>query len=105
MVFTSVGHLLRIKTEEWLMFSKTTKLLFDITPIEDNRIHYISKSTVREAVMTLDILKTEDGTMLSTFVIITTDVDPNLGKFQTISFIGPSIDVTDLERNFMTALN
>ena len=102
MIFESAGHLLRINVGAWLDSSKNTKVFFDKTEITDGRIHYITKAILREAILNQEL--SVDEVELRAFILITTDIDPNLGKYQTISFIGPKTLVEDLERSFLTKM-
>jgi hypothetical protein len=102
MYFQGAGHLVRINITEWYNNSPNCYTLFDSEKILDPRIHYIQKNIIREVIVTQH--ETMDDIQMYQMVIVTTDRDPNLGKFQTITFRGPFNSITDLEKAFLLAL-
>jgi hypothetical protein len=102
MYFQGAGPLIRINITEWLLASPHCHTLFDSEKILEDRIHYIQKNIIREAIVTRhDAI---DDVQIYQMIIVTTDRDPNLGKFQTITFRGTMGLMNDLEKAFLLAL-
>ena len=102
MYFQGAGPIVRININEWHNASPYCYTLFDSEKLLEPRIHYIQKSIIREVIVTLH--ETIDDVQIYQLIIVTTDRDPNLGKFQTITFRGPMNLLNDLEKGFLLAL-
>lgn len=100
MYFESAGTLVRMDLGEWLDSCLQAQVFFDRVSITDARVHYIQKSIIREACMFAKV----DEENIWVFLVITTDRDPNEGRFQTIEFRGNIASVKNIERAFRMAM-